>query len=83
MNITSRVISGDEEEEYGGKGTGNKRHKWQVQNRQGGVKNSIGNGDAKELTCMTHGRELRAGNVGGRGGAGWKEIKGGKEMGQL
>ena len=23
-------------EEYGGKGTGNKKHKWQVQNRQGG-----------------------------------------------
>ena len=31
----------------------------QVQNRQGDVKNSIGNGVAKELICMTHGHELR------------------------
>ena len=27
-----------------GKGIGNRKHKWQVQNRQGEVKNSIGNG---------------------------------------
>ena len=25
----------------------------------GEVKNSMGNGEAKELTCMTHGHELR------------------------
>ena len=31
----------------GGKCTGNKKHNWQVQNRQGDVKNSIGNGEAK------------------------------------
>ena len=30
----------------------------------GEVKNSIGNGKAKELICMTHGHELR-------GGGGW------------
>ena len=30
-----------------------------IQNRQGEVKNSIGNGEAKELICMTHGHELR------------------------
>ena len=42
-----------------GKGTGNKKHKLQVQNRQGEVKNSIGNGAAKELICMAHGHELR------------------------
>ena len=47
-----------EREENGGKGTGNKKHKWQVQNRQGKVKNSMGNGKAKELICMTHGHEL-------------------------
>ena len=41
-------------EKNGGKGTGNKQHKWQVENRQGEVKNSIGNGEAKELICMTH-----------------------------
>ena len=44
-----------------------------VQNRQGGVKNSIGNGEAKELICMTHGHELREGRwVGG-------EVQGGGE----
>ena len=31
---------------------------WQVQNRQGDVKNSIGNEEAKEFMCMTHGHEL-------------------------
>ena len=31
------------------------------------VKNSIGNGEAKEVICMTHGHELRGGNAGGRG----------------
>ena len=36
-----------------GKGTGNKQHKWQVQIRQGEVKNSTGNVEAKELICMT------------------------------
>ena len=29
------------------------------QKRQGEIKNSIGNGEAKELICMTHGHELR------------------------
>ena len=41
----------------GDKGTGNKENSWWVQNRQGEVKNSIGNGEAKELTCPTHGHE--------------------------
>ena len=45
--------------ENGEKGTGNKKHKWQVQNRQGVIKNSIGNGEAKELICMDHGHGLR------------------------
>ena len=45
--------------EIGGKGTGNKKYNWQVQNRQGEAKNSIGNGKAKEFICMTHGHELR------------------------
>ena len=47
--------------EYGGKDTGNKKHKLQVQNRQGEVKNSIGNVEAKELKYMTHGHELSRG----------------------
>ena len=46
--------------------------------RQGEVKNSIGNVEAKELICMTHGHELWGGNVGGRGWAGWSGVKGGK-----
>ena len=32
-----------------------------MQNRQGYVKNSRGNGEAKELTCMTHGGGLPEG----------------------
>ena len=59
----------------GEKGTGYKKHKWQVENKQGEVKNSIGNGEAKELICTTHGYELRRqegilekGRVQGRGG---------------
>ena len=62
-----------------GKGTGNKKHNWQVQNRQGEVRNSIGNGKDKELICMTHGHELRQGNAIGREGAGWRGIKGVKK----
>ena len=30
-----------------------------AENRQGKVKNSIGNGEAKVLICMTHGHELK------------------------
>ena len=41
---------GEDEEEQGGKCTGKKKQNWQVQNRQGKVKNSIGNGEAKELS---------------------------------
>ena len=47
------------------------------------VKNCIGNGQAKELICMTHGHELTAeGNAGGRevqDGGGER----GEKMGQL
>ena len=42
-----------------GKGTGNKKHSKQAQNRQGEVKNSIGNGEIKELICTTYGHELK------------------------
>ena len=53
-----------------GKGTGNKKHKWQVRNRQVEVKNRIGNGGAKELMCMTHGHELKGEIAGGNAGTG-------------
>ena len=56
-----------------GKSTGNKKH-----NRQGEVKNSIGNGEAKVLICTTHGHKLRRGNAGERRGTEWREIKGEK-----
>ena len=42
------------------------------------VKNSIGNVEAKELLCTTHGHELKRGTVGGRGCTGQRGIKGGK-----
>ena len=53
-----------------------------MENRQGEGKNSVGNVGAKELISMTHGHELKGGNVGGRGCAEWRRIKRGK-MGQL
>ena len=42
MEITWRVISVGVGEERGGKGTENKQHKWQIENRQGEGKNSVG-----------------------------------------
>ena len=41
----------------------------------------MGNGKAKELTCMTHGHELRWGNASGWGHAGLRGVKGRKEVG--
>ena len=51
-----------------GKGTENKQHKWQVENRQGEGKNSVGNVEAKQLISMTHGHELQGGMWEGGGG---------------
>ena len=48
----------------------------EVQNRQREVKNSTGNGKAKELTCVMHGRELSGGML---VGGGWRGIKGRKK----
>ena len=62
----------------GKKGTGNKKHSWQVENRQGEVKNNIGNGEVKELICTTHGHELRAWDAGGNGESRQRGIKGRK-----
>ena len=61
MEITWRVISREWERGEWGKGTGNKKHNWSVQNRQGEVKISIGNGEVKELMCTTNGHELGLG----------------------
>ena len=46
------------------------------------VKNSIGNGAAEELTCITHGHELSTRIAGGDGGPGWRWAKV-KKLGQL
>ena len=73
---------GDWEGERGGKGTENKQHKWQVENRQGEGKDSIGNVEAKELISMTHGHELQGGEC-GREEVGRMELSEGAEMGQL
>ena len=54
-----------------------------MQNRQGEVKNSIGNGEAKELKCTTHGYELRWRSAGGRGGYREEGNKVEKKIGQL
>ena len=67
MEITWRIISGEGEGGNGGKGTENKQHKWQVENRQGKGKNSIGNVEAKEFICMTQGHELKGGICAGAG----------------
>ena len=51
-------------------------------NRQEEVKNSIGNGEAKELVCTTNGHELRrGGNVGGNGIPGRRAMKGTEKWG--
>ena len=66
------------EGETAGKDTENKQHKWQVENRQGEVKNNTGNEAAKELICMTYGHELKGGNAGRMWHAGLRGIKGEK-----
>ena len=52
----------------GRKGTENKQHKWQVENRQGEGKSSTGNVEAKELISMTHDTNNREGMWEGGGG---------------
>ena len=44
----------------------------------GEVKNSLRDGEAKELIGMTHGHELREGIAGGNGGIGQNGAKGEK-----
>ena len=79
MEITWRVISGEGRGENWGEGTGNKKHGWWVQNRQGEVKNSMGNGEAKDLIYMTHGHELRQRDARGRDSTQQRGLKGRKK----
>ena len=67
------LSTGEWDGDRGGKGTDNKQHKWQVENRQEKVENGIGNREVKELICTTRGHELRrvmldGERVQGRGG---------------
>ena len=71
MEIIWKVISWEGEGGEWGNGAGIKKHNLQEKHREGKVKNSIGNGAAKELTCMTYGHELRGALLKGR------EIPGG------
>ena len=48
----------------------------------GGVNNSIGRGEANELTHVTHGHEIRGGGIAGRKGDTGRREKG-KKSGQL
>ena len=79
---SGRLTVGREKEENGGKDTGNKKRKWQVQNRQGDVKNSIGNEEAKEHICMILGHELSGEIAGGKGTTKGRGAKG-EKLGQL
>ena len=83
MEITWRVINRGQGRGERGKGTENKQHKWQVENRQGEVKNNMGNGEAKELICTIHGHELMWGKFQCGGGYRTGGNKGEKKMGQL
>ena len=60
-----------------GKDSGIKKYELVDTNMHRDVKNSIGNGEAKELICMTHGHELREGIAGADGGTRQREAKGG------
>ena len=44
------------------------------------MKNSIGNGEAKELICTIHGHEVRERGRGG--GVGGRRVQGGGEFGE-
>ena len=72
MEITWRVFSREGEGENWKKVQGIRSIKG-LQNRHWEVKNSIGNVEAKELICTTHGHELNRGNVG------WRGVQGGRE----
>ena len=66
MEIIWRVVSRGAGEEWGEKIQGIRS----INVRYKRVKNSTGNGEAKELTCATHGHEPKGGNAGGKGGIG-------------
>ena len=55
----------------------------QLQNSHGDVKDSVQNGVAKELICMTHGHEKMVGELpDGMRGSRWRQAEG-EKLGQL
>ena len=65
MKITWRVIGGEgERREWGEMVQGIRSVIGSIHNRQGEVRNSMGNAEAEELICMNHGHELRWKNAG-------------------
>ena len=85
MEITWRVISGEGTWGEWGKVQGIRSINGRYKIDRGEVKNSIGNGEAKEFICMTHGHELRVGKERMLREAGHRmeRNKGEKKMGQL
>ena len=67
MEITWKIINGEGKEERAGWKVQRIRSIKSVRNRQGECKNSMGNVEAKELICMTHGHELGGGKLVGGG----------------
>ena len=58
------------------KGAGIQKYKLVGTEQTGNVKNSTGNGVAKEFICMTHGHKLNRGIAGGNGGTWQRGAKG-------
>ena len=81
IEITRKVIMG--RGRMGKKVQGIKNIKGRYKIDRGEVKNSMGNGQAKELIGMTHGHELRWGNDDGRGGYRVEGNTVEKKIGQL
>ena len=81
MEITWRVISGARRGENRGKGTGNKKHEWQVQNRQGEVKIVWEMEKPKNVKIRPMDMNYRGGMW--EGAVGRMELSEGAEMGQL
>ena len=82
MEIIQRIISGKVEGRERGKGAVIRSMDGTYRTDRGRLR-IMGNAEAKELICMTHGHELRWGNAGGREEVDRMELSEGVEMGQL
>ena len=73
MEITRRVISGEREGDNGGKGTGNKKHNWQAQHRQG---------ELRIVQKMEKSKKLYVQPMDMNWGGGWVMLVGGEVQGE-